>query len=105
MNFSPSPRSQEYQEGTGRWGSITRSGCSYRQAAHPVPGRIWLGKGRNCSQPMKSTRDLIIVNYFMWKMLDTLAVGKRHREGEEGKESTISLEICWETNRFPSGAV
>lgn len=38
---------------------------------------------------MKSTRDLIIVNYFMWKMLDTLVVGKRHRkgEGEEGKEN------------------
>lgn len=54
---------------------------------------------------MKFTRDLIIVNYFKWKKLDTLVMGKRHQETEKGKENTISLEICWERRRFPSRAV
>jgi len=54
---------------------------------------------------MEFTGNVIIVNYFKRKVLDTLVVGERHRERGKGEENTISLEICWERRRFPSRAV
>lgn len=55
----------------------------YGEADHPAQGGISLGKDRNYSHSMKFTRDLIIVNYFKWKMLDIPWWGKgikRERE-------------------------
>ena len=85
--------------------NVARSHCPYREAARPIPGRISLGKGRNYSQSMKFTRDLIIVNYFKWKMLDTLVVGKRHRESERERKRNKPWNLLGETQISQQGCL
>lgn len=56
-----------------------------RQLA-PSQAEFHLEKAEITLKSMKFTRDLIIVNYFKWKTLDTLLVGKRHRERERERK-------------------
>ena len=54
---------------------------------------------------MKFTRDLIIVNYFKWKMLDTLVVGKRHRESERERKRNKPWNLLGETQISQQGCL
>lgn len=71
--------------------AVAGQGCyvspSLQGVSSPCPRQNFAWKGKKLqSVYVKFTRDLIIVNYFKWKMLDTLVVEKRRRE-RRGKKT------------------